>query len=174
MRITIRDITRDNLGDLPEPCKACTYWENPEAFERSGGRTIKREWFLKTLKGFGSCGKIGYFDERAVGYAQYGPSYSFPNIESYDSGPVNRVEQGVVFLACLFIADEGLREKGLGSRLLKVVIEDLKGRGFNAIETFARRGDANNPSGPMEFYLKSGFHVQRETNPEFPLMRLDL
>lgn len=41
------------------------------------------------------------------------------------------------------------------------------------METFARKGNAENPSGPVEFYLRHGFTVQRD-DPEFPLLRLDL
>lgn len=45
--------------------------------------------------------------------------------------------------------------------------------GLRAVETFARRGSPNNPSGPLEFYLKQGFKVKADD--EFlPLLRLDL
>ena len=54
------------------------------------------------------------------------------------------------------------------------IIADLKKRGFKAIETFALRGSPNNPSGPVGLYLKRGFHIKNEANPNFPLMRLDL
>jgi hypothetical protein len=46
-------------------------------------------------------------------------------------------------------------------------------RGFEAVETFARKNNPNNPSGPVEFYLKNGFRVLRD-DPEFPLMKLEL
>lgn len=57
--------------------------------------------------------------------------------------------------------------------MLRNIIEDLKSRGVRAVETFARKGSPDNPSGPFEFYLKNGFKVLRD-DPEFPLMRLDL
>ncbi len=44
---------------------------------------------------------------------------------------------------------------------------------MKALETFARRGDPENPSGPVDFYLTNGFKV-RNDDLEFPLMRLDL
>ena len=53
------------------------------------------------------------------------------------------------------------------------VIADLRDRGFKAVETFARRGFANNPSGPIELYLKKGFKIKDETDLEFPLIRLE-
>ena len=173
MRVVIRDITEENVGDIPEPCRRCAYWEDPKVSERDEAELIKREWFKETLETFGTCGKILYVDGRAVGYAQYGPSGRFPNVKNYGSGPVGSVEEGVVLLTCLFISDEAFRGLGLGKRLLEAVIQELRRRGFRALETFARRGEADNPSGPMEFYLRRGFHVKDETDPEFPLMRLD-
>jgi len=58
--------------------------------------------------------------------------------------------------------------------LLKNIIDDLKGRGFRALETFARRGNSENPSGPLEFYIKNGFIIKNKTNPEYPLVQLYL
>jgi len=59
-------------------------------------------------------------------------------------------------------------------KLLESIILDLKKRGFKAIETFARKGASNNPSGPVKLYFKKGFRIKDETNPEFPLVRLEL
>jgi len=63
--------------------------------------------------------------------------------------------------------------RGLGSLLLQSIIKDLKARELKALETFARKNNPSNPSGPMKFYLKNGFRVFRD-DPEFPLMRLEL
>ncbi|MCX8174485.1 MAG: hypothetical protein N3F63_07790 [Thermoplasmata archaeon] len=57
--------------------------------------------------------------------------------------------------------------------MLQQILVDLKKRGVGAVETFARRGSATNPSGPMEFYLLHGFSVFHD-NKEFPLMRIEL
>jgi len=67
-----------------------------------------------------------------------------------------------------------MRRKEFGTQLLQLVISDLKKRRFKAIETFARSGSPNNPSGPIELYLKEGFYVKEEMNPEYALVRLDL
>lgn len=68
----------------------------------------------------------------------------------------------------------GARGKGPGKGLLDKVITDLRKRGFKAVETFARKDSANNPSGPIEFYLRGGFHVEEEINSDFALVRLNL
>ncbi|MDH5450086.1 MAG: hypothetical protein OEX77_04150 [Candidatus Bathyarchaeota archaeon] len=58
--------------------------------------------------------------------------------------------------------------------MLKHAINELKKRRFKAVETFARSGSSNNPSGPTELYLKEGFYVREETSPGYALVRLDL
>ena len=183
--IVIRDITPENLGDIPSFgekgfCRSCLYWESPEDFSRFDPERKKdfvrkkREWFLQTLRVFGSCGKIVYYKGMSVGYAQYAPASRLPNVSSYKSGPVGTLEDGVAFLSCLYLDGEAPRGRGIGTKLLNSVIADLRKRGFRALETFARRGSANNPSGPLEFYLKNGFYIKDETDLEFPLVRLHL
>ncbi|RLI38377.1 hypothetical protein DRO64_11745, partial [Candidatus Bathyarchaeota archaeon] len=58
--------------------------------------------------------------------------------------------------------------------LLKSIIFDMKARGLSGIETVARKDSANNPSGPLKFYLKNGFEIKRELNQNFVLTILDL
>lgn len=185
IEIEIEDINETNLKNIPEPCKGCIYWEFPVDFEKAKGvgdpnkkrelEDKKKEWFAKTIKQFGACGKIVYYERKPIAYAQYAPSLSLPNINEYESKQsVGLLEEGVVFLSCLYVIDKSMRGLGIGERLLQSIIDDLKKRGFKAIETFARRSDAENPSGPMMFYIRNGFHVKDKTNPEFPLMRIFL
>jgi hypothetical protein len=49
----------------------------------------------------------------------------------------------------------------------------LRKRGIKAVETFTRKRKANNPSGPVEFYLRNGFRIHKD-DIVFPLVRLDL
>ena len=180
MKIVIKGITRENLDDIPRPCGGCLYWEFPEDFKKLRqqkkpklAEEKKKERFTKTLREFGSCGKIVYLNSASIGYAQYAPSNLFPQAFSYESGPLGRIQEGTVFLSCLYISEERQRGRGVGMRLLNTVITDLRDRGFKAVETFARRGSANNPSGPIELYLKRGFQIKDETDAEFPLVRLE-
>ncbi|MHA1627231.1 MAG: hypothetical protein ACTSYT_05060, partial [Candidatus Asgardarchaeia archaeon] len=69
----------------------------------------RRSWFAQTLREFGVCGKILYRDDVPVGYAEFAPSDRFPRIKEYKSQPVGRLDEGVVFLSCLYIADKTLR-----------------------------------------------------------------
>ncbi len=182
IEVDIEDINESNLKDIPEPCRGCVYWEFPESLEKDEKdpnkkwefESKKREWFGQTMKQFGTCGKIVYHNGEPVAYAQYAPAGRLPNINDYEAKAVGKSEEGVVFLSCLFIANETMRDKGVGKALLQNIVEDLRRRGFKAIETFARRSEADNPSGPMKFYVENGFHVKDNTNPEYPLMSLYL
>lgn len=181
----IADITEANLADIPESCKACIYWEFPDEFDkakeqkarlerRSEFEQKKHEWFVNTVREFGTCGKITYYKDRPVAYAQFAPSDRLPNTAHYESHPVGKLEEGVIFLSCLYVVDKTLRGKGLGKKLLRNIINDARKRGFKAVETFARRGNSDNPSGFLEFYIRNGFTIKDQTNPEFPLVRIFL
>lgn len=182
MKIKISDLTEENLIEVPEweghphSCKYCLYWEHPElsvdpaqekkeeVFEK------KRTWIHQVRTEFGECGKLLYLGGRAVGYAQFAPAEFLPNTKNYPAGPVS---QDAVFIACLFIPRKEHRRHGLGSLLLQSIVHDLRFRGLKAVEALARKGSPENPSGPVEFYLRHGFHVLRD-DAEFPLMRLEL
>ena len=180
IEVDVENIGIANLKDIPESCRCCVYWEFPQDFEKAKDEPQKKseyearkcEWFEKTLEEFGPCGKIVYCDDKPIAYAQYAPSTRLPNIKEYESKPVGKLEEGVVFLSCLYISEEIMRGRGIGEMLLQSIVDDLRRRGFKSIETFARRSQADNPSGPMKFYIKNGFHVKDKTNQEFPLMRL--
>lgn len=182
MKVLIKDITEENIKEIPEPCRTCLYWENP-AFKQSKELSQKEKakceaekatWVLKTLEEFGNCGKIIYADNKPVGYAQCSTTNRLPSIQEYGAKKLGTAKESVVFISCLYINDKSFRGKGLGERLFDEVIADLRNRGFKAIETFARKGSANNPSGPIELYLRKGFHVKEEINSDFALVRLNL
>jgi GNAT superfamily N-acetyltransferase len=182
MNMKILDLTEQNLGKAPEweaypfSCKYCLYWEYPElSFDPAAGVSEgefskKLAWLRRVRKEWGSCGKLLFVGNEVVGYAQYAPARFLPGAREYPAGPVS---EDAVLLACLFIPKPKFRGKGLGSLLLEAILEELSARGIQAVETFARRGSAENPSGPVEFYLRHGFSVLRD-DPEFPLLRRDL
>jgi GNAT superfamily N-acetyltransferase len=182
MNIEIADLTEQSLMDAPQwplhpySCKYCLYWEypaacvDPAADQKEEMLARKLLWLRRTLKEFGNCGRILYVDGKGTGYAQYAPHGHLPNSAEYDSGPPS--DDGVL-ISCLFIAQTQLQGSGLGNRLLRIIIDELRTRGITAVETFTRRGSPENPSGPVEFYLRNGFRIRRD-GQEFPLMRLDL
>ena len=130
----------------------------------------KLRWLQRTLKDFGNCGKLLYADGKGVGYAQYAPPVYLPNAAEYPAGPPG---DDAVLISCLFVAQQELRGSGLGSQLLVSIIDELRTRGAEAVETFGRKDSPENPSGPADFYLRNGFRTDRD-DKEFPLLRLEL
>ncbi|MEO0097431.1 MAG: GNAT family N-acetyltransferase [candidate division WOR-3 bacterium] len=181
MKIEIVNLDEENLKYAPEwdshpfSCKYCIYWEFPEECidpkkeKKEDMLRKKLNWLLNTKKIFGNCGMIAYADGKPAGYAQYAPPQFLPNSFNYPSMP----SDDAILISCLFIPKRELRRYGIGSQLLKKIIDDLKKRGLKAVETFARKGREENPSGPIEFYLKNGFNIYKN-DKEFPLMRLEL
>ena len=182
MKHRIVELTENNLVQAPEwdsrpfSCKWCLYWEHPELLidpkKEKKEEVFQRKlaWLRRVQKEFGECGKLLYVGQEAVGYAQYAPARFLPNAAAYPAGPASK---DAVLISCLFIAREEYRRQGLGTLLLEEILSELQRRGITAAETFARLGGAENPSGPVELYLKHGFHVFRD-DEEFPLMRLVL
>jgi len=173
--VEIVELTPTNLTDVPEHCKCCIYWEYPEEFDQ-GKRSkddllaFKRDWLNRVRASFGSCGRIAYVDGIAAGYVQYAVPELLPRIAEYLTGPPS---SDAVFISCLFVPQDRYRRRGLGRQLLESILVDLRNRKFGAVETFGRRGTADNPSGPIEFYLKYGFSIVQDDS-DFPLLRLDL
>jgi GNAT superfamily N-acetyltransferase len=182
VNIEIANLTERALIDTPEwanhpfSCKYCTYWEFAQecvdpATEQNANLLEKTlGWLRRVNSQWGNCGKMAYLEGRPIGYAQYAPATYLPRSADYDSGPPGA---DAVLISCLFISQTRLRRLGIGNQLLRCIISEVRERGERAIETFARRGGADNPSGPVELYLKSRFAI-RNDDEEFPLMRLDL
>jgi GNAT superfamily N-acetyltransferase len=182
MKTEIVNLTEENLREAPEwkvypfSCKYCIWWELPEECidpskeKKEEVIQKKLKWLRDTNRLFGNCGKILYVEGKAVGYAQYAPPKFLPRSADYQAGPPSK---DAVLISCLFIPHKEVRGLGLGNRLLQNIVDDLRERGIKAVETFARKSKPDNPSGPIEFYLRNGFKIYKD-DKEFPLMRLEL
>jgi hypothetical protein len=168
-------VTRENFEDIPDYCRRCLYWQSEGDFSaKDMTKEIeqkKLKWFLQMQKETGcSGGFVAYLDKEPIGFVQCAPAKYFPNTKEYRSGPPS---EDAAFLACLYVPKEENRRKGLGTLILKTGISQLKQQGFKAIETFARKSSPDNPSGPLEFYLKNEFRIERNDS-DFQLVRLEL
>jgi len=170
----IERVNENNFKNIPNPCRYCLYWQTEGSF---GEEMLKPEmeheklkWFNKVNSEFGSCITLAYLDRVPIGFIQYAPTEFFPRVKDYASGPPS---QDAIFLACLYITSKEERGKGLGTSMLEDFIAKLKERGFKAIETFARKTSADNPSGPLKLYLKRNFKIKNDED-DFPLVRLEL
>lgn len=185
MEIEIKDIDEQTVKDLFSSCDSCLYWEVPEMFGKDEmgepkvpqdeAIEIKRTWFRKMAEKFGNCGKILYVDGKAVGYAQYAPSRFLANVAEFSRELFAPSPDGIL-ISCVHIR-EGFQGQGLGTRLLQAAIGDLRGRGYQAVETYSRDDSANNSSGPTVLYLENDFKPLRKKqwgDATFSLMRLEL
>lgn len=179
MAVTLTDLTLAHLPQLPcdyfpetpGACRACLYWENSQAAVHGLAAEDSAErhaWFAQVLKEFGCCGKLAFSAEELVGWARYAPAWYFEKAFTVHRYPVTPYAD-IPFLACLAVAPTH-RRQGVGSALLAAVMADLKQHRYTGLETIVRRGTADNPSGPLEFYLRHGFFIRRD-DLEFPLLR---
>lgn len=169
----IEKVDEGNFKDIPHPCRYCLYWQTTGPFDQKMlkpemGRE-KREWFNKVVREFGNCASIAYFNSVPTGFIQYAPPKFLPRIEEYASGPPS---EDAVFLACLYIVNRKARGKKLGTNMLTNLLDELRNRGIGAVETFARKNSQDNPSGPLELYLKHNFKIKKDVD-DFPLVRFE-
>ena len=171
--LKIEKVDKNNFKDIPNPCKYCLYWQTSGPFDEKMLKPEmegeKREWFKKVIAEFGNCAFVAYFSGVPIGFVQYAQPRFFPRVKKYASGPPS---EDAVFLACLYIADKEARGRGLGMAMLEELLAELRKRKNKAVETFARRNSVDNPSGPLELYLKHGFKIKSDKG-DFPLLRFD-
>jgi len=171
--LKIEKVDKHNFKDIPNPCKYCLYWQTSGPFDekmlKPEMEREKQEWFKKVIKEFGNCAFIAYFSGAPIGFIQYALARFFPRVKEYASGPPS---EDTVFLTCLYIANKEARRKGLGTAMLRDLLAEFRKRKFKAVETFAGKKSENNPSGPIELYLKNGFKTKNDNN-DFPLVRFD-
>ena len=172
--LKIEKVDESNFKDIPSPCKYCLYWQTSVPFdEKMLKREMEREkqeWFSKVIGEFGNCAFIAYFGGAPIGFIQCAPPRCFPRVKEYVSGPPS---QDAVFLACLYIANEKARGRGLGTAMLEELLAELRKRRNKGVETFGAKKTANNPSGPLRLYLKRGFEIKNDKD-DFPLVRFKL
>lgn len=172
--LKIEKVNENNFKEIPDSCRRCLYWQTEATFGeemlKPEMERQKSEWLVHVNDDFGNCVKLAYLDNVPIGFVQYAPAKFFPKVKEYASGPPS---QDAVFLACLYITSKEQRGKGFGSAILEDLLAELKKRREKAVETFARKNSADNPSGPLSFYLKHNFKIKSERD-DFPLVRLEL
>jgi GNAT superfamily N-acetyltransferase len=169
------NLTLDLLGDLPDPCRSCVFWElDPVAGTRaaeSGDTALEKEaWISATLLEWGSCGKLAYVDEAPAGYVTYAPPAYVPRAMAFPTAPVSA--DAVLLMTALVVPD--FAGAGLGRMLIQSVAKDLLRHGVRAIEAYGVTTDAAPTCLIPADYLRSvGFKTVRP-HLRFPRLRLDL
>jgi len=163
MTIVIKDLSEENLDD--HPCFR---------YFRATERTISmtKEWLRKVYSKFGSCVKVAYINNKPVGMIQYAPMDIFPHVKQPEA-------HKTILIHCIYVAEE-YRTKGIGKKLMKALIDDLRkphpylnGEKFEKIEALAGKGRPG-PAGPVEFFVKMGFKVAKQLGSNDFLMKFQL
>ncbi len=181
-------LTLDTLGDLPERCRSCVFWElDPVAAERAvaaGDPAFDKEaWLSSALLEWGSCGRVAYVDDVPAGYVVYAPPAFIPRSLAFPTSPAS----ADAVLLMTGRVDPQFRGGGLGRMLVQGAAKDLTRRGVRAIEAFGlaqggpgavrRAGEGHStPPGcivPADFLLSVGFKTVRPHH-RYPRLRLDL
>lgn len=172
----LRPLTPERVGDLPDACAGCSFWETDDSVSPDCGATCdpdrQRQWIEHVVSDWGDCGRIAYLDGEALGFVKYAPARYVPQVKHMAAGVPS---DDAVLLACLHVATDA-RHAGLGKVLLQAALRDLVTRGEKALEAYAAVDAVDRRRTPMvtvEFLLRQGFTVIRP-NPRYPLMRLEL
>jgi GNAT superfamily N-acetyltransferase len=177
-------LTLDNLGELPNRCRTCLFWElgplvdnQPPLAEEA--QLAKEAWLSATLLDWGSCGKIAYVDDVPAGYALFAPPGFVPRAVSFPTSPVS----GDAVLLMNVRVEPQWASAGLGRMLAQAVAAELVPRGVKAIEAFGSTDltgtAAGNPGGqqrclmPADYLRSVGFKTVRP-HPLYPRLRMEM
>jgi GNAT superfamily N-acetyltransferase len=130
-------LTLDTLGDLPDRCRGCVFWElDPVAAQRAvaaGDPAFDKEaWLSSALLEWGSCGRVAYVDDVPAGYVVYAPPVFVPRSLAFPTSPASA---DAVLLMTGHVVPQ-FRGGGLGRMLVQGAAKDLTRRGVRAIEAF--------------------------------------
>lgn len=170
----IRDLTPANLEDLPQPCRACVFWElapgdRAMCTSQEDAEFEKEAWCAEVSFTTGSCGRMAYLHDRPVGYALFGTPDVFAGARAFPS----KVSKDALLLAVAYVLPDA-SGWGIGKAMVQAILAEAKRRGKRAVEAFGDRG-WDHPACilPASFLEVVGFRVKRE-HPRFPLMRIDV
>ena len=177
----ILSLTLDRVGDLPEPCATCIFWELDPVLAaramREGDPELDKEaWLSAALLEWGSVGRIAYVDDQPAGYLTYAPPRLVPRAAAFPTAPVGA---DAILLMTARVLPE-FQGQGLGRMLVQGAAKDVMRRGIRAMEAFGQRRVGTEEGGqmrscivPADYLSAVGFKTVRD-HKQFPRMRLDL
>jgi GNAT superfamily N-acetyltransferase len=109
LEIRIVDLDEENVDDALNVCTDPSRLSDKNFL---AGLDIRRRWLLRTHREMGSCAKIAYIADRAVGIIQYTPLHTIPYYRTH--------RRDVLYIHCMDVQEE-FRNRGIGTALLEAV-----------------------------------------------------
>jgi hypothetical protein len=124
---------------------------------------------------FGSYAKVLLADDEPVAWTQFGPLSAYPRAQRLRDLYPQLPEAPLPAVITCIATTAAARRQGHALHLVKVVCDDLGGRGFAAVEAYperATRPEATSAATP-EFWIAAGFAIAVE-DERFPVVRREL
>lgn len=167
-----RDLTVEALHGLPEPCRACVFWEVGDAPRgpAEGGEAAKEAWIRSVELEWGPPGKVVLADDESVAYALAAPGHALGRSGGLGPG----TSDDALLLATLWV-NPAYRRAGIGRLLLQALLREAHERGERALEAYGARRPVDRRACvlPVGFLLATGFAVLCD-DVRYPLLRLDV
>ena len=143
--IIVKNVREDNVDDLCRLCVASRLRDDPDWIR---GAADKKKWAAEMFPKWGSFAKVAYENGNPAGMIQYRPS----------------PEERVVRIDCMYVPAQRYWGKGIGSRLLRSLMEDVKkpmkwfdNRRPLALVTTTFPGGEPEQYTAREFFTRKGF-----------------
>lgn len=143
--ISIKNVTAHNVDDLCQVCVFPCLRDDPDWVR---GAADKKKWAVDMLPKWGSFAKVAYENGNPAGMIQYRPV----------------PEQRIVSIDCIYVAVQSYWGKGIGSRLLRSLMEDVQqpmhwfdNRRPLALVTMTFPGGAPEQYTAREFFTRKSF-----------------
>jgi len=152
--IKVRDVSAANVEDLCRLCVPIAKRDDPAYVT---GMELKRRWAMDMLQKWGACAKLAYMGPEVVGLIQYEP---IP-------------EERAIRIHCLYVPEQEHWHKGIATRLLSSLVEEMKGpkvwfgdRPTRALVTRTFQGEKPGQYSARRFFVGMGFQQVGE-DPDF-------
>ena len=113
-KIRIENLNSKNIDDLILVCSSKRL--NDPVHQQ--GIALKKRWLRHMLAKYGAVAKIAYYNERPVAQISYHPEEADPTETS--------ARKNVLTISCVYNPTASAQKLGIGTRLLRSLIQDAK------------------------------------------------
>ena len=158
----------DNIGFVDNPGWSvcyCQFYQNDLTNKEWARRSKEqnREDARKAILNELMHGFVAYADNNPVGWVNADLKENYPKFKLIEELK-DEFDGKLASIVC-FLVDPSQRKKGIATKLLSHVCNELKEQKYDCIEAYPRTGvssDAQNYHGPLSMYLSQGFEVHKE------------